>query len=82
VLHKSIASNWPVNGARPAGERRIVNSASGMALANLFTVEQVNHVALGWSAKSMCRVSLELYSKKKALQPGQTVNLDGGYEVR
>lgn len=66
----------------PAGEWRIVNSSIGLRLTNRFTAEQVDRASLGWNAKSMSRVSLGLWSRKKALQPGQTLRLDADYEVR
>ena len=66
----------------PQGEWRIINSATGLVLSNRFAAGQADRAVLDWSAKNANRVSLRLWSKKKVLQPGETMRLDADYEVR
>ncbi|MEN6603943.1 MAG: hypothetical protein ABFD86_16160, partial [Bryobacteraceae bacterium] len=83
-----VPEEQPVGGetyggrAAPQGEWRIVNSATGLVLTNRFTPGQADRAVLDWSAKNANRVSLRLWSKKKVLQPGETMRLDADYEVR
>jgi hypothetical protein len=66
----------------PAGQWRIVNSSSGLVLANRFTGDQVDRTVLNWSAKNASRVSLRVWSNRKLLQPEETQHLDAGFELR
>ncbi|MBL0158148.1 MAG: DUF4838 domain-containing protein [Bryobacterales bacterium] len=66
----------------PNGEWRVLNPGAKLTLINRFPPEQTDRGVLNWSAKSQRRVVLGLWSKKRLLQPGETVRLVSDYALR
>ncbi len=66
----------------PDGEWRVVNSGSGLTLANAFSPAEVARCVLAWSAKNQSRVSLGVWSRKRTLAPGERMRLETAYELR
>ncbi len=66
----------------PNGEWRVVNTSAGLELVSRFPPDQADRGVLNWSAKSQNRVGLGVWSKKRLLQPGESIRLDADYAIR
>lgn len=68
-------------GDRPDGEWRVTNPANGMVLANRFRPLQVDRAYLHWTLKSGIRVVMNVWSVKRTLKPGESLDLESDYDI-
>lgn len=67
--------------SQPDGEWRMVNRPAGITLVNRFPKAEVARCFARWVAKNQNLVSLVLWSEKRRLAPGESLQLDAEYEV-
>jgi hypothetical protein len=68
-------------GDRPDGEWRVVNPANGFALSNRFRPLQVDRAYLHWTLKAGIRAIMNVWSVKRTLKPGESLDLESDYEM-
>jgi hypothetical protein len=66
----------------PAGEWQVVQRRAGRARIARFPNEQVDRALMQWNASNTEGVRFTLWSKKKRLQPGESLRLDADYTMR
>ena len=66
---------------RPDGEWRVVNPANGFALSNRFRPPQVDRAYLHWTLKAGIRAIMNVWSVKRTLKPGESLDLESDYEM-
>jgi hypothetical protein len=67
--------------AVPAGLWAVWRSAAGLRVVNTFSPEQISRCVVDWSVRGPKRVSLNLFSPRTALAPGQTMELRSDYRA-
>jgi hypothetical protein len=67
--------------ATPAGVWAVWRSAAGLRVINTFSPEQVSRCVVDWSVRGPKRVSLNLFSPRTTLVPGQVIELRSDYRV-
>jgi hypothetical protein len=67
--------------SRPDGEWRMVNPRAGLMLTNRFTKAQVERCFARWGVKNQNVVGLILWSEKRRLEPGESMQLDADYSI-
>jgi hypothetical protein len=67
--------------AVPAGLWAVRRSAAGLRVINTFSPEQVSRCVVDWSVRGPKRVSLNLFSPRTVLAPGQTLELRSDYRA-
>ena len=67
--------------SRPDGEWKMVNQRAGLTLVNRFAKAQVERCYARWVAKNQNVVGLVLWSEKRSLAPGESMQLDADYLI-
>ena len=75
-------SQWYDGSAQADGEWALSGFGTGYAVVNRFPKEQVTRGLMIWSAKAQNLVRMGLWSVKRTLAPGETLNLEADYEIR
>jgi hypothetical protein len=70
-----------VGGDRPNGEWRVVSPANGFTLSNRFRPPQADRAFLHWTLKAGIRANMNLWSVKRTLKPGESLDLESDYEM-
>jgi hypothetical protein len=80
---KLPSGNQEYRGAEgPDHEWQLVQPHAGRTWTARFSNEQVDRAQMQWSANSTEVVRFTLWSKKKSLQPGESLRLDADYTMR
>ncbi|HUZ47496.1 MAG TPA: DUF4838 domain-containing protein [Terriglobia bacterium] len=66
---------------QPDGELRMVNRRTGRTVITRFPKDQVARCTLNWTAKNQTRVTVAVWSKKRTLKPGESLQLDADYSA-
>ena len=67
--------------SQPNGELRMINRRAGLMLTNRFNPSQVARSSVRWIAKNQNIVVFILWSGKKRLEPGESMQLDADYDA-
>lgn len=78
-LEPSGNQTW-TDAERPDGEWRLVDSQQTI-FVNRFSRDEAARCQLNWTAKSENRVVFSVFSTRKILQPGDTLQIDSHYGV-
>lgn len=71
---------WFRGAEKPAGEWAVVDEVADLAVVNRFRPAQVDLCYLNWSGKER-RVNLELWSPRRQLRPGESLEIDHTLQV-
>ncbi len=72
---------WMRGDERPDGEWSVIDRADEVAVIQRFEPGEVGDILLNWNRTSN-RVNLELYSRERTLEPGESITLHQEWEVR
>jgi hypothetical protein len=76
------AGSQTLEGAqRPAGAWAVWRAEANLRVVNRFSPEQVERCMVDWSVRGSKRSSLNLYSPRTTLAPGQSIELRSNYQV-
>ena len=75
-------TQWYSGWDQPNGEWTLRGAGTQIAVVNAFPKDQVTRCLLNWTAKADYRVTLALWSAKRAIAPGQVLRLEADYEIR
>jgi hypothetical protein len=76
------AGSQTLEGAqRPAGAWAVWRAEANLRVVNRFSPEQVERCVVDWSVRGSKRSSLNLYSPRTTLAPGQSIELRSDYQV-
>ncbi len=67
--------------ARPAGVWALWRPAAGLRVVNRFSRDEVARCIVDWSVRGSKRSSLNLFSPRTTLAPGQSIELRSDYQV-
>jgi hypothetical protein len=76
------ASQWYADSDQPDGEWTLTEVGTRMAVANSFPKDQVAQCLVNWSRRKDSRVIMTLWSAKRTLARGETLELEADYEIR
>jgi len=68
-------------GDRPDGEWRVASPANRSVVVNRFRPSQVDRAYLHWTLKAGIRTVMNLWSVKRTLKPGESLELESSYEL-
>lgn len=74
-------SQWYSGTEQPDGAWTLGGVGGQLALVNRFPRDQVSRCLVNWTGKAENRVVLTLWSAKRTLAPGESLKLEGEYEV-
>jgi hypothetical protein len=74
-------SQWYADSEQPDGEWALTAGGTQMTAVVTFPKDQVTRCNANWTAKADIRVTLSLWSAKRALAPGETLKLEADYAV-
>jgi hypothetical protein len=74
-------SQWYAGSDQPDGEWTLTGVGTPMAVVNSFPEDQVTRAYVNWAGKADSRVTMTLWSAKRTLAPGQTLQLEADYEI-
>ncbi len=66
---------------RPAGVWAVWRPEAGLRVVNRFSQEQVSRCVVDWSVRGAKRSSLNLYSPRTTLAPGESIELRSDYQA-
>lgn len=75
-------TEWYAGSDQPDGEWTVTGGEGPLALVNRFSKEQAARTSVNWSGKADSRVTLNVWSAKRKLAPGETLKLEAEYEIR
>ena len=78
---KAIGSKVYEGAELPDGEWRVSGAGSGVDLVNSFPKDQVSRCFAEWSDEAKSRVTMELWSVKRALGPGEVLQIEADYGI-
>jgi hypothetical protein len=75
-------SQWYEGSEQADGEWTLSGFGNGSSVVNHFPKDQVTRGLVIWSAKAETLVRMGLWSTKRSLGPGETLELEADYEIR
>jgi hypothetical protein len=72
---------WYAGTDQPDGEWTVTGGGTQLAVVNRFAKEQTARTSVSWSGKADSRVTLNVWSAKRKLAPGETLKLEADYGI-
>jgi hypothetical protein len=73
---------WYAGSDQPDGQWTVTDGRTQWAVVNRFSKDQVARTSVNWSVKTDSRVTLNVWSARRKLAPGEGLKLDADYEIR
>jgi hypothetical protein len=89
TVHKALwtpgmeptATDWYADSAMPDGEWSLTGLGTQLAAAIAFRKDQVTRCNTSWTGKAVRRVTMSVWSAKRALAPGESLKLEADYKI-